>query len=443
MTNSFQSGFLRDASGALVVSGGEGTVVQTTPENYGAARDGVTDDTQALRDAINNAVANCITDGSFYCEVLLSAGTYLLSGALVQGGATNGNAQVPLPIVAPTAEKVTLVLKGVRETGAFPHWQQTVAQKAGAVLKSSLTGQAYSATHGLPSIIGGPTPEHGYATTGALFNNLCVVVDGVVVMAPQNPSVCGVDLRGVAAARIGILACQADQTPPTAIVPTNVVTGLMMPVNGNNDYCEIGRYTCEGWYRGVLLGEHTNAVSIGCVYCYEGLCISGPNGHGAHVAYASIEACKTALRYVDITPVAYGAPGAPLVIDLLDYEQGVSPFTPTYFIDDVSNKLYGEMNYVPNNANLTGKFHGGVNFRARSTQQGPAPYTAPAVPASGTALTNPTGRDAIVYVTGGTVTGISVAGGATGMTGGAIYVPAWQTITLTYSVAPSWAWIAL
>jgi hypothetical protein len=66
--------------------------------------------------------------------------------------------------------------------------------------------------------------------------------------------------------------------------------------------------------------------------------------------------------------------------------------------------------------------------------------TAPTVPASGTALTNPFPFDCTVYVNGGTVTEVAVGGTSTGATGGAFRVAAGQSITLTYSAAPTWTW---
>ena len=68
------------------------------------------------------------------------------------------------------------------------------------------------------------------------------------------------------------------------------------------------------------------------------------------------------------------------------------------------------------------------------------PQTAPAVPASGTALTNPFPFDATVYISGGTVSAVAVGGTATGLTSGQFFVPAGETITLTYSAAPTWTW---
>lgn len=64
----------------------------------------------------------------------------------------------------------------------------------------------------------------------------------------------------------------------------------------------------------------------------------------------------------------------------------------------------------------------------------------PAVPASTVAQFNASGAPVVVTVTGGTVTVIAVNGTATGQTSGSVTVPAGGTITLTYSVAPTWTW---
>ena len=70
------------------------------------------------------------------------------------------------------------------------------------------------------------------------------------------------------------------------------------------------------------------------------------------------------------------------------------------------------------------------------------PIATPAVPASGTAIANGYGVPVVVTVTGGTVTAISIGGNATPQTSGAVVVPAGQTISLTYSAAPTWTWAA-
>lgn len=69
-----------------------------------------------------------------------------------------------------------------------------------------------------------------------------------------------------------------------------------------------------------------------------------------------------------------------------------------------------------------------------------AGFTTPAVPASGTPVTNTSPLAATVVVTGGTVTGVSVGGVSVGAGDGTYTVPAGQAIALTYSAAPTWTW---
>jgi hypothetical protein len=65
----------------------------------------------------------------------------------------------------------------------------------------------------------------------------------------------------------------------------------------------------------------------------------------------------------------------------------------------------------------------------------------PALPASTVPVANTSGKPAVVYVSGGTVTNIAVDGTLLGMTHGTFWIPPNGTIAVTYSVAPtSWGW---
>jgi hypothetical protein len=68
------------------------------------------------------------------------------------------------------------------------------------------------------------------------------------------------------------------------------------------------------------------------------------------------------------------------------------------------------------------------------------PITSPAVPLTTVAYTNKLGVDCTVFINGGTVTVVAIGGTATGQTTGCFKIPVGQTITLTYSVAPTWTW---
>lgn len=69
--------------------------------------------------------------------------------------------------------------------------------------------------------------------------------------------------------------------------------------------------------------------------------------------------------------------------------------------------------------------------------------TTPGIPSSGGTVTNTTGFPVSVNITGGTVTSVSVGGVVVGSGGGTYTVLAGQTISITYSVAPSWSWNAI
>lgn len=64
----------------------------------------------------------------------------------------------------------------------------------------------------------------------------------------------------------------------------------------------------------------------------------------------------------------------------------------------------------------------------------------PAMPATTVAYTNTSNVDCTVYISGGTVNAIAIGGTATSLTSGMFRVAAGQTITLTYSAAPTWQW---
>ena len=69
--------------------------------------------------------------------------------------------------------------------------------------------------------------------------------------------------------------------------------------------------------------------------------------------------------------------------------------------------------------------------------------SAPAVPASTTALVNPYCVPVAVAITGGTVSQIQINGMQVTGTGGTYYLQPGNSITLVYTVAPSWSWVAM
>lgn len=415
---------------------------------YGAKGDGATDDTAAIINTINTAVAAGVANGTNYAEVYFPPAVYLVTSAPTTGGSTNGSAQIPLPIIAMTAQKFVLVLKGTRDATALYHWLQTTPQEAGAVIRTT-----YDAGTGLPatgeaSVLGGPTPHFGYGASNT-WNNMLVTVDGITIEVPDSGDICGFDFRGMAEANIWSASTLARSTVTGApsIPPANWSFGLAMPQTNNNDNCNIAYFSCEGFVYGLLVYEHVQINSVRLINCFDGLVVWPSSGfpHRNIITYASIENCIRCVVF---------ASTATMKLDILSLDIEWTTTGNSLIVSDVHNTAYGTINVGSNggdggaslNTALSGSVgvSGGSHMKVVNTDQSVGSVAAPTVPGSTTALQNPFWRDAAVVITGGTVTNITVDG-TTQLTAtpGTVYVPAGRTITLTYSSAPTWAWTLL
>jgi hypothetical protein len=187
------------------------------------------------------------------------------------------------------------------------------------------------------------------------------------------------------------------------------------------------------------IDEHVAARRIAIIYSNTAFFWAPPGGnqlgHAAWIGYASVEICNYCLY------VASGAGSIQgLVIDALDNEGVV-----TQHVYDPNNALTGKINLLPSGSAtlpVTTKVVGGNNLEITSLAQTRGTVTPPAIPTSGAALQNPFWRNAMVTISGGTVSAIAVDGTTlTGVTSGVVMVPSGRTITLTYTVAPTWSWI--
>lgn len=94
---------------------------------------------------------------------------------------------------------------------------------------------------------------------------------------------------------------------------------------------------------------------------------------------------------------------------------------------------------------LSNQVNGSNSFPRRFQTIGSPPGLTPRQPAivSGSAVTNDTGFDSTVYISGGTLTAVAVGGTTiTSITSSPaiVRVPVNQTITLTYTGSPAWQW---
>ncbi len=399
---------------------------------YGAKGDGVTDDTAAINAAVAAAFTYATANETCYAEVYIppSAKSYILAGATTKTSTYKGNAQIPIPLNAAASRKITLVIRGAFDSSAMPHWNQTTGQRWGSTLKCTLTGQTNDGTWGAPSIIGGPTPQQGYGTSGT-FNNVYLVIDGIGLSYPLNPTVGGLDGRGMAQMAVRNCAMTPDaQTSSISNSSSNSWTfGYLPPANTNNDLNYVSDLSIYGQYTGLGINEHLWADRVACIYCHDGLFVYGNIGqpvHSAAMGAISVEGCTNA---VTVT----GSGNFTLDIAALTTET----ISGTHLIDS-GNALHGQINWTLISGSLS--VTGGANCRIIQTTQTRGLQTPPAVPASTVAAVNPFWRDATVQVVGGTVTEVTVDGQATGLTSGFFPVRSGGSIAITYSSAPTWRW---
>ena len=408
-----------------------------------APNGGGADDTVNLNMAVQNAVAYAQANQG-YAEVICDPALYTLSGATTKTSTNKGNAQVWLPVCADAAQKVTLVIRSTRCSSALPFYSVGGSpQLGGCVWLCTLTGQAIDGTYGAPSILGGPTPQ---GLSG--FSNMNIVIDGISIVAPLNPTVIAMDFRDLAQMAI-ISASTLVDAPVTTLyggsAPTNSwSTGLYTPLVSNNDLVHVNDLSIQGYYYGVIAAEHLEWQRIYAAYCVVGMALVTEGlAHGWSGLYYSAEENITHLQAINGGTFP---PPTPLFLAHLDSEE-VSYFgTSGHHVDDSGGILGGYIgltNIGAYGGTASVSVNGAANLEIISLNQPRGWVTPPAVPASGTPLNNPFWRHANVYINGTMTSPVQINGVSTGLpdTGTGLYrVPSGATITLTYSSAPSWTW---
>jgi len=416
-----------------------------------------TDDTAAVKAAVANVVQSAQAAGLSAGRVALSEGIYMIAGATTKEHVMYyGNAQIPLPIVAPVPnDKFVLEISGPSDCAAPTHWAQTTPHLPGACLFSTLYAQANDSSYGFPSVIAGPNTTAfgtfgypaGWHQSNNVWSNMHLAVRNMSLVTATNPSQNGFDLRCVACASLDGVGLYTFDVPANQDSQTGGLNGqgvgVYMPGINNNDYQEVGTLTIYAWPVGVSAPDHFNAKSLRMIYCKSGVMPApqlGSNSltHGAHIEYLSAEACISAID-ASILESSSTVPTFPFTVAHMDTE-----VTGTWDINDPDNYLSGVI-WVGNINNTGGVplVNGAGNARVTAFYQERGHVAAPSVPATTVALTNPFWRDCAVTVSGGTVTAVAVDGTATGVTSGTVVVPSGKTITLTYSAAPSWNWVVL
>lgn len=405
-----------------------------TPQAHGAIGDGVADDTAAIQAAVNAAATGPRA-------VYLPAGTY-----------RTGTITLPAPLslygAGPRAS--TLVLKAGTNGPLLQTPDDGIQRYHLSIADVGLDGRAAQQTTPAPLI-------HVRAVNEATLRDL-------YILAPSGPGI-----------RIGQATAGTYCTVPTlrGIVMRGDTTyslaeGILLDSGSSDavvDGCDIGFF---GGAAGLCLSGHPGAVVTAtnvwqCRYGVQlyqanrtrmvGVLSDYAKRHGFVAQRSSVlqlvgcqsrnsgvetantydgyrlEGESAAVRATDIALVGCWSDGPQQRVGLalqaaLNRVQvvGGSMFgavSPMVIGSDVDNHVLSNV--------------GGIN---------PMTVTTPAVPSSTVPLVNRTGAHLTVHLFGGTVTSVKVGTTTLPSIPTTVRVPAGQSITITHTAAPAWAWVA-
>ena len=303
--------------------------------NVGAPTGG--DDTTLIQNAIDAASTLAATYGK--AVIQFDAAEYVVSGALQTG--SGYRAQLKLPNIATTANRRLIEFRGAGFGVLSATEDQLSVQSGGTVIRSTLTGQAFSS--GQPSLIGGPS-----AFGSGAWTNICVVVRDITLRAPDNPSLAMLDTYWCKQAVIERVRFDTNVALGSITLPTNTSgIAIIMPKEGNNARCELRDVFCTGFYVAYGFIEHLMGHNVIAYKCRIGLCPLVDGYHANYITHAIIEWTKYAIAGLDYTLGAGTAANCVLRISELDLEDAAAgDFTPTGHILDTSNYLRGRINYT-------------------------------------------------------------------------------------------------
>jgi hypothetical protein len=270
------------------------------------------DDTSAIQSAINAAITYAQAHGGAATVLIPAAAKrfYGIAGALQTTAA--GNAQLTLPVVATTGNKLVITFQGAGDGAAQQHWQEAPPQMSGSTLVSfgvfaNPSAQTASINaHGNPSLLGGPSEPGGYGVSPGTFTNVHVILRGLSLRTVHTAWGLGYNafdfdgcanaaLHDVGLGSLGTVA-NGDFGNPS-LFGTGLVIGGIMPMSGNNDLSIIDNVTVFGGFTyGLFVTEHTDVYGLRILYSWAGLCPVGTYDGSVGSTHAirgfvSVEAC--------------------------------------------------------------------------------------------------------------------------------------------------------
>lgn len=445
------------AIGQITAISGNNITIGSTPTAIAATASGLpavygTDDSVA----INAAWAAAKTYGEAHnmsCQVYLGDRDCIVATNTQSDNGTalyNTAIKIPYP-TDNNKQKLIPELVGAVRTDNTEYWNTTVVSSPGATIYALITAPSnLDVTYGPQSVIATPAPSSGGGMAGAgspTFVNVKPMIRNVRVILPNYTNLTAFDFTY--ACSLFMDGCSVNSFITGLHGAGNLLdvewnqvlfgsgegVGVRTPQGGNNADVYIPSITFWGIDKAMVLSsEHVRIDRIIALYTSIVLgIVESATSHGLSIGHVTAEAYQGG-----IACLSNGGGSVFINIESWSTEDSGT----AYDVRDTGNCLRGQMNFYDNTDARDPIVIGAPNFRVRNCGTRTLGHWtgAPAVPASTVTAQNTTYIDADVYVTGGTVTAITIDGTDTGLTSGLVKVPGGSTIAITYSVAPTWTW---
>ena len=443
--------------------GPDTTLGATAPGQYG----GTYTETVGIKEAVSYVFNQ---NGG---KVVLKAGIYSISSTSVNkygnliniptNPATNG---------VSNSNVISISIEG--EASGMPWFETSVTNnKSGVIIY--VTSTAPTPPTGYYASIFGVDPN---PSNPRYINNISLYMDSIVIMQDTPASWASYNFQFCQSLRIGGIKAQVSDATVTDL-PTNTnAVGVISPMSYTNGILGV-EVIVIGHYAGILQGTSMNILRVGVFYCNVAIGgqISNPPsetnylGHPSIITLADLQECANYLGNSEFP--LFGLSVTALEIMQLNISDGASTskFATSSYIYAPATLPSGEsyeqvivgywMNYVSANINIQDYITNQplakikiFRFGTYSNTYGTS-ITTPSVPASATAQENTNPYAVNVYIYGGDVTEIEItktlanntftvfsSSTAIAMSGQVYKLNPGDSITVTYSTAPTWEWLA-
>lgn len=285
----------------------------------GLVGDGVTDDGPALQAAIDAATSN----GTCSATLFFPPGVYLISSALQDTGAFNG--QILFPDVSTSDEQITITFLGAARPPFAIHGPKPDPQ-CYSIIVSDLTGGT-----GTAAVFSGGNG------TWPTQTNVSIYIENLICLGPDNPSLTFWNLSTCQGGGIhNLLIYNSTWSNGTEPTHSNAY-GVKLPQWGQSNYTYVDGLMVAEYYTGLLQGEL--AECKGLIFGLDVVAVELPfSEHWSIIDGMQQTGCTYGIKVT----------GENRAIIRIDTEHYTDPPFPTwnvtvYDLDDGSDELYGEV----------------------------------------------------------------------------------------------------